>query len=344
VRQLIYVKPGCVEWEEVPAPELMDPSGALVRPLAVARCDLDQPMAVQGVFPGPFPVGHEFVAEVVAVGDQVSRRRVGERVLVPFQWSCGQCVACREGRFGGCHRYRARVGGAFGFGEAGGGHGGGIADVVTVPAADHFLLAAPAGIASTALCTLPDNLVDAYRTVGPQLAERPGADVLIVGSTALSIGLYAVALATALGAGSVRYVDSDPERCATAASFGAEVIVHHGPWPRRFDRAAITVDNTGDADGLACTLRSTDDYGTCTGVAIHFTPTTPIPLLEMYTKGITFHVSRADSRRFLPTVIDLVAGGLVDPLQIPTTIVDWDDADAAWLEPATKLVVKRPTP
>jgi alcohol dehydrogenase len=341
VRQLIYVKPGRVEWEELPEPELVDPAGALLRPLAVARCDLDQPMAMQGVFPGPFPVGHEFVAEVLAVGDQVAERRVGERVLVPYQLSCGVCVACRGGRFGGCHRYRAPAGGAFGFGAAGGGHGGAVADVVAVPAADHLLLPAPDALPSTALCTLPDNLVDAYRTVGPQLLERPGADVLIVGNTARSIGLYAVALATALGAGSVRYVDGDPERAATAAQLGAEPIIHQGSWPRRFDRAAITVDNTGDADGLACTLRSTDDYGTCTGVAIHFTPTTPIPLLEMYTKGITFHVSRADSRRYLPTVIDLVANGHIDPLTIPTAIVDWDNADGAWLEPATKLVVER---
>jgi threonine dehydrogenase-like Zn-dependent dehydrogenase len=121
---------------------------------------------------------------------------------------------------------------------------------------------------------------------------------------------------------------------------GADVLVQNGPWPRHFDRAPITVDNSGDAEGLACTLRSTDDYGTCTGVAIHFTPTTPIPLLEMYTKGITFHVSRADSRRYLPAVIDLVARGLVDPLAVPTTIVDWDQADRAWLEPAIKLVVE----
>jgi alcohol dehydrogenase len=330
-----------VEWEEVAAPELVDPAGALVRPLAVARCDLDLPMARQGIFPGPFPVGHEFVAEVTAVGDQVAERQVGERVLVPFQVSCGGCVACQEGRFGACHRYRAPAGGAFGFGTAGGGHGGAVADLVAVPAADHLLLAAPQHVPANVLCTLPDNLVDAYRTVGPQLLERPGASVLIVGGTALSIGLYAVALAVALGSSRVRYVDTDLDRCAMAARLGAEALVHEGPWPRRFERAPITVDNTGDVEGLACTLRSTDDYGTCTGVAIHFSPTTPIPLLEMYTKGVTFHVSRADSRRHLPTVIDLVARGRVDPQAVATTIVDWEDAAQAWLEPAIKLVVSR---
>jgi alcohol dehydrogenase len=119
------------------------------------------------------------------------------------------------------------------------------------------------------------------------------------------------------------------------------VTHHHGPWPRRFDRALITVDSTGDPDGLACVLRSTDDYGFCTGVAIHFSDSVQVPLLHMYTKGVTFHLSRADSRRFLPTVIELVASGRLDPAAIPTTTVTWADAAKAWLEPATKLVISR---
>ncbi len=62
-----------------------------------------------------------------------------------------------------------------------------------------------------------------------------------------------------------------------------------------------------------------------------------MPLLEMYTHGITFHTSRADSRRYLPDVIDLVAHDRFDPLQVPTTIAAWQDAPEAWLRPATKF-------
>jgi alcohol dehydrogenase len=216
-----------------------------------------------------------------------------------------------------------------------------VADLLYVPAADHLLLPAPAGLATTVLCTLPDNVVDAYRTVAPQLKAEPGAEVLIVGGAAQSIGLYAVAVAVALGSQRVRYVDTDQERCRAAAKLGADVVVQTGPWPRRFERAPITVDNSGDEEGLACTLRSTDDYGTCTGVAIHFTETTAVPLLHMYTKGITFHVSRADSRRHLPAVIDLVAAGRLDPSTVPTEVVSWEDAARSWMEPATKLVIAR---
>ena len=214
-----------------------------------------------------------------------------------------------------------------------------MADLLLVPAADHMLMPAPAGLPAAVACTLPDNVVDAYRCVAPTLAAAPGAEILVVGGAAASIGLYVVAFAAALHAGRVRYTDTDAQRCAAAERLGADVTRHEGPWPTRFERAPITVDNTGDADGLACALRSTDDYGTCTSVAPQFAAATPVPLLAMYTKGVTLHVSRADSRRFLPAVIDLVTSGCFDPAAVPTTVVPWDQADRAWLEPAIKLVI-----
>jgi len=105
VRQLTYVRPGLAEWRD-----------AIVRPLAVARCDLDVAMATLGLFPGPYPVGHETVAEIVATGAEASRWQPGDRVLVPFQVSCGRSPACLAGRFAACHPYRARAGAAVGFG------------------------------------------------------------------------------------------------------------------------------------------------------------------------------------------------------------------------------------
>jgi alcohol dehydrogenase len=341
VQQLTFVEAGTVEWREVPAPALRDPGAALVRPLAVSRCDLDLPMAAAGIFPGPFAVGHEIAAEVVEVGAEVTRLRPGDRVLVPFQVSCGGCVACRGDRFGACHEFRAQVGGAFGFGEAGGGHGGGVADLLEVPAADHLLVPAPDGVDPSVLCTLVDNVCDGYRTVAGPLAAMPGAEVLVVGGAGNSVGLYSVAAAVALGSERVRFVDRDADLCAAAERLGAEVTRLDGPWPRSFDRALVTIENTMDPDGLACAIRSTDDYGWCTSIAIHFGQTTPMPLLHMYTRGITFHASRADSRRLLPEVIELVGSGRLDPTAVPTTVVPWADAAEAWLEPATKLVVAR---
>jgi len=177
--------------------------------------------------------------------------------------------------------------------------------------------------------------------VAGQLAAAPGAEVLVVGGAASSVGLYAVAAAIALGSRRVRYIDRDAAQCEAAARLGADAELHEDPWPRSFARAAVTVENTMETDGLACALRSTDDYGYCTSVAIHFAELTPLPLLHMYTKGITLHLSRADSRRYLPEVIDLVTSGRLDPSLIPTRVVGWEDAAEGWLEPAVKLVVSR---
>jgi threonine dehydrogenase-like Zn-dependent dehydrogenase len=295
-------------------------------------------MAAMGFFPGPFPVGHETVAEVIAIGDEVSARRVGERVLVPFQVSCGACVACLDGRFGACHTYRARAGVRL--------------DSVRPVAVTAGQWQTSSRFRPLITCSCPRQMAEPARSapcqttpatpIAPSAPSSPSIrEVLIVGGAAASIALYAVAFARALGSARVRYVDSDEERCAAAAALGGEVEHRQGPWPRRYDRAPITVEASGELEGLTTALRSTDDYGFCTAVAIHFAPAVPLPLLEMYTHGITFHLSRADSRRLLPVVLELFAEGRFDPLAAPTTIVPWDRADEVWLEPATKLVLER---
>lgn len=297
-------------------------------------------MVARGLFPGPFPVGHEVAGTVVATGASVTRHQAGDLVVVPYQVSCGRCGPCQAGTFAACATHMAPIGGSFGFGTMGGGHGGAMADLLAVPAADHLLVPAPAGVPATTLALLSDNVVDGYRSVGPFLADQPRADVLIVAAVAGSIALYAAAAALAMGS-RVRYIDTDPHRVATAAALGAEATHHHGPWPKRFDPAPITVDVTGDADGLAAVIRSTARYGHCTSLAIAFESATPMPLLEMYTKGITFHTSRADSRRYLPSVLELLATSGFSPAAIPTTIRPWEQAAESWLEPATKLVFQR---
>lgn len=340
MQQLVFVEPGRIEWQDAPDPE-PELGQAVVRPLAVSRCDLDIAMAAFGIFPGPFPVGHEIAAEVIAVGAGVKRVTTGQRVAVPFQVSCGTCAPCGQRHYAACEPHQARAGAAFGFGESGGGHGGGVADLLLVPDADHMLVPAPASISDVALATTTDNLIDAYRTVVDGLGERPGTEVLVVGGDAPSISLYAILCAQALGAGRIRYADSDSQRLAVASDLGAEVLDLGGEFPRRLDRAPIVVAGSLQVEGLHCAIRSTEAYGRITPVTIHFGSGTPLPLLEMYTRGITFHTSRADSRRYLPEILDLVASGRIDPLAVPTTVVEWDRAADRWLEPALKMVVAR---
>ncbi len=340
MRHLVFTEPGKLEWQQTTEPE-PGPGQAVVRPLAVARCDLDLAMAAFGIFPGPFAVGHEIAAEVVDVGPGVQRVRPGQRVAVPFQVSCGACRRCDERHYAACEPNQARAGAAFGFGPSGGGHGGGVSELLLVPDADHMLCPAPDSISDAALATIPDNLIDAYRTVVDGLRERPGAEVLIVGGDAPSISLYVILCAKALGAGRIRYADSDAQRLAVASDLGAEVTDLGGEFPRRLDRAPIVIAGSLQVEGLHCAIRSTEAFGRLTPVTIHFGTGTSLPLLEMYTRGITFHTSRADSRRYLPEVLDLVSVGRIDPLTVPTTVVKWGDAAQRWMDPALKMVVCR---
>jgi alcohol dehydrogenase len=106
MQQLTCTAPGVIEWCDVPEPVLQAQTDALVRPVAVARCEIDPFLVLAGPVRGArFALGHEAVAEVVAVGDSVSAVSVGELVLPSFQVSCGTCSQCQRGRSAICCEY-----------------------------------------------------------------------------------------------------------------------------------------------------------------------------------------------------------------------------------------------
>jgi alcohol dehydrogenase len=337
--QLTYTGPRGLEWREAAEPRLGSDRAALVRPRAVATCDLDWLIVDGGSpFAAPFALGHECVAEVVDAGDDVTSLTPGQLVSVPFQISCGTCGPCRRGRTGNCGEVAFMS--TYGFGPAVGEWGGFLSDVVCVPYADHMLVPVPESLDPLAVASASDNISDAWRTVGPPLREDPGAPVLVVGGAGPgSIGLYAVALAVALSAESVVYVDGDERRRAIASALGAEALAET---PKRLGPFPITVDASADPEGLALALRSTAPDGVCTSAAIYFGEQPTLPLLEMYTKGITFRTGRAHVREAMPHVLQLAAAGTLHPELITTRVVPWADAADALLEGGwTKLVIER---
>ncbi len=342
MQQLTYRAPNELAWTEAPEPRLQSDRGALVRPIAVATCDLDALIiAGRSPFPPPFALGHECVAEVVDVGDAVTTLVPGQLVSVPFQISCGECAACRRGRTANCQTEAFMS--TYGFGPAVERWGGFLSDLVLVPYAEHMLVPLPEGVAPAAVASASDNISDAWRAVGPPLADEPGASVLVVGGAAAgSIGLYAAGLAVALGAQSVCYVDTDTDadRRRVARALGADTV--DDP-PKRLGPFAITVDSCGEADGLALALRSTAPDGVCTSTAIYFGEQPALPLLEMYTKGITFRTGRAHVREAMPHVLGLSAAGRLHPERVTTRVLAWQDAADGLLERGwTKLVIERP--
>ncbi len=341
MRALSYEGAAQLVWRERPAPGLSSDQAAIVKPLAVATCDLDA-LIVSGrsPFPPPFVLGHEGVAEVVAIGDAVVAVSPGDRVLVPFQISCGRCDACRTGRTGNCLALPLGQTYGFGFGAEGTQWGGFLADLIAVPFADAMLVPVPDGLSSVLAASASDNITDAYRTVAPHLAERPGAPVLVTGGAMSgSIGLYAVAIAVALGSEEVVYVDEDAGRRAIAEGYGALVL---GELPERMDhRYPITVNAADSAVALALCLASLDRDGVCTSAAITFDPASvpTFPLLSMYVMSTTFVTGRIHARRDAPRVLELLRAGELDVEPVITRVVGFEEAADALLEPYTKLII-----
>lgn len=337
--QLTYTAPRELQWREAPAPALDSDDAALVRPVAVATCDLDA-LIIQGgsPFAPPFAVGHECVAEVVDVGERVTGLEAGRLVSVPFQISCGSCAKCRSGRSSNCSEVPFMS--TYGFGPAVERWGGFLSDLVCVPFAQHMLVPVPEGLEPASVASASDNIADAWRTVAPHLEREPGAEVLVVGGAgAGSIGLYAAGIARALGSEWVLYVDPDERRRATAESLGAQTMAE---LPKRLGPFPITVDASSDPEGLALALRSTAPDGVCTSCSIYFGEQPSLPLLEMYTKGITFHTGRANAREAMPHVLELAHSGALHPEKVTSRVVGWQDAPAALAEGDwTKLVIER---
>jgi threonine dehydrogenase-like Zn-dependent dehydrogenase len=341
VEQITYIEPGRLEVQDVPEPELGAPGAALVRPTAVATCDLDLAIVTgQAPLPGPFPFGHEGVAEVVAVGDGVRSVLTGDLVSVPYHVFCGECTACRRGRTAGCTGHAAAgtgvAGQCYGLAQGGQRWGGFLSDLVLVPYADAMLVSLPEGVEPATAASVSDNVSDGWRTVAPRLEEEPGAPVLVVGGSA-SIGLYAAAIAGALGAERVDYVDDDADRLARAERLGATVTEG---LPERLGPYPITVDASGQPDGLRLALRSTANGGACTSIGIYYMPV-ELPLLEMFVADVTFRTGMAHARPAMTEVLELVRDGRLRPELVTKHSVAWADAVPALEQLDGKLVITR---
>lgn len=330
MRQLTFEQAGRYVWREVAEPRITAPEQALVRPLTVACCDLDVAVSHgRAPLPPGYAVGHEGLAEVVAVGDDVRTVRAGDRVVVPFQISCGHCRECRRGVTASCGSVPTMA--MYGLGPLAGLDAGGfMSDLVLVPYADAMLIQIPPQIEPTAIASLSDNIPDAWRAVGPYTAELASLDaadrrILVVGR--LSIGLYAAAFAARLGF-HVDYLDTDPNRLAAAEKLGA--TAHDAAKPdKSWEPYPVTVHTSGDPSLLTATLRATWPDGVCTDTGIYFDPVVEMPLLALYTRGVRFVTGRVSARAVIPDILELLGDGW-DLSPAVDRVVSWDDAPAAW--------------
>ncbi len=338
MQALEYQGPGKLAWIEAPEPELVDGFDAIVRPLATATCDLDWEIVDgRAPFPAPFLLGHEFVAEVLSIGAQVSRYSVGDRVSVAFQPSCGNCAPCGLGHSAACRSVAPTS--MFGVGAISGNWGGAFAQRLRVPFADNMLVKVPDNLPLTWFSSATDNVADGFRTLDGYLQPDGSSSVLIFGNYD-SIPLYTVAFARALGVQQVTFCTKDPNAAANARRLGATVEFVQD-WPQRLAAHDVTVCAVQRPEVLLAAIRSTSPGGHCTSTTI-FGQGVELPLREMYMRGIHLHTGRVNGAAVNAQAEGWIQSGLIEPLAIDTKIVSYAELIPALLNRTSAKLIATP--
>ena len=224
-----------VEVHDVPDPEILNPSDAIVKVSSTAICGSDLHL-YNGLVPtmkSGDVLGHEFMGEVMEVGRGVKNVKAGDRVVVPFPIACGACAMCGKGLFSLCENSNPNAwiaeklwgyspAGLFGYSHMLGGFPGGQAEYVRVPFADVGPLKVPAGIPDEKALFLSDILPTGY--MGAEMCNIAPGDVIAVWGAG-PVGQFAIKSAYLLGAERVIAIDRFPYRLRMAReASGAETL------------------------------------------------------------------------------------------------------------------------
>lgn len=221
--------------DTVDDPKILHPRDAIIRVTATGICGSDLHLmagAAPAMQSGDI-IGHEPMGEVVEVGDSVKNLAVGDRVVVPFTISCGECYFCNRTLYSLCdesnpnaEQAREQLGhspaGLYGYTHMLGGIPGGQAEYLRVPYADVGPIKVPDNFSDEQVVFLSDIFPTGY--MGAENCDiEPGDTIAVWGCG--PVGQFAIQSAWMLGAERVIAIDQVPERLAMAASHGrAEVI------------------------------------------------------------------------------------------------------------------------
>lgn len=224
-----------VRVDTVPDPKILNPRDAIIKITSTAICGSDLHL-YNGFIPtmqsGDI-LGHEFMGEVVELGQGVKNLQIGDRVVVPFTISCGGCFFCQRDLWSLCDNtnpnawmaeklYGHSPSGLFGYSHMLGGYAGGQAEYVRVPFADVGPMKVPAELSDEQVLFLTDIFPTGYMAA-ENCNIQPGDTVAVWGCG--PVGLFTIKSAYMLGAERVIAIDRIPERLQMAKEqCRAEVI------------------------------------------------------------------------------------------------------------------------
>ncbi|MDP1872878.1 zinc-dependent alcohol dehydrogenase [Phenylobacterium sp.] len=343
--------------EEVPDPIIEDPKDAIIRVTSTCICGSDLHL-MNGLVPTMCVgdvMGHEAMGEVVEAGPEARAQglKVGDRVVVPFQMTCGVCDQCQAGNFSVCQTtnrnsdlakafFGDTTAGLFGYSHITGGYAGGQAEYLRVPYAATTLIKIPQTGADEKYLFLSDILPTGWQAAA--FADIQPTDTVAVWGCG-PVGLFAIQSAILQGAKRVIAIDDVPERLALASGLGAEVLdrsAHkvlptlkdmtdghgpekcidavgleaHGPTPLlgMIDRVQTALKlETERPVALREAIMACKAAGTVSIPGVYGGLANMIPLGAMMNKGLTLRTGQTHVRRWSDDLLRRLDDGEIDP-------------------------------
>ena len=224
-----------IRCDTVPDPVIEDSRDVIIKVTSCAICGSDLHL-MDGLMPtmkSGDVLGHEFMGEVVEVGQGFTKFKKGDRIVVPFNINCGACRQCKLGNFSVCERsnrnaemaaaqFGYTTAGLFGYSHLTGGYAGGQAEYVRVPMADVAPMKVPDGMDDESVLFLTDILPTGWQ--GAEHCEIRGGETIAVWGTG-PVGIFAIQSAKIMGAGRIIAIETVPERIALAKKAGATDVI-----------------------------------------------------------------------------------------------------------------------
>lgn len=367
MRALCWHGKGDIRCETVPDPKILDPRDAIIKVTSCAICGSDLHM-LGGFVPGMKAgdvLGHETMGEVVEVGTENSKLKVGDRVVVPFTISCGDCRMCRWGYYSCCERSNPAgreqaklmgypTAGLFGFSHMYGGFPGGQAEYLRIPYADVGPIKVPEGLSDEQALFLSDIFPTGYQAA-EQCNIQPGDTVAVFGCG--PVGQFAIKSAFLLGAGRVLAIDTVSERLALARLSGAETLDYAeddlqerilsltgGKGPDSvIEAVGLESHGTGGViESLKSGLTTMDRAyaleqaimacrpGGTVSLPGVFVGVVAAPMGILFGKGLTLRAGQTHVQKYLEPLLQMIVEGKIDPSFLITHRIKLEDGPEAY--------------
>ena len=351
-----------VEVKEVENAKIEKADDILVRITSTAICGSDLHI-YRGALPArkDYVIGHEPMGIVEEVGPSVTNVKKGDRVIIPFNVSCGECFYCQHDMESQCDNSNENpaidTGGYFGFTERYGDHPGGQAELLRVPYGNFLPFKIPESceLEDESLLFLSDVLPTAYWSV-ENAGVKKGDTVAVLGSG--PIGLIVQKFAWMKGASRVIAVDpvsyrlEHAKRTNNVEIYNPDEIDNMGLYIREITKGGVDVVidcvgmdgkmnmrekveqklklSGGTTSAIEIGKDAVKKYGTIQLTGIYGMQYNMFPLGNMFERNISVKMGQAPVVHYMPMLYNMIVNGEIDPTDIITHKMSLDDASEAY--------------